>query len=161
MNGNEDGREAVKRGRYLARIHPELRPNVALAVAFRERGYSTSGIARKIDVSEGTVRKWMEQVAARFGPSAIETKWEEQRQGPLTEPTTDELRDELSPGVLADYLEYAQDYPDHVPKSVDPLKLEDVIEFHMWHARENPEDVHPHIDPDDLEDLLGGWFGHA
>lgn len=159
MNGNEDDREAVERGRYLVRIHPELRPDVALAVAFRELGYSTSRIAKKIDVTVSTVSKWMEQVAVRHGLSAIETKWEEQREGPLDEPTTNELRDKLSPVVLGDYLKIAQAHPDHVPDNVDPIEFEKVIESYLVYARKNSEDIPTGIDLDNLEKLLGGWFG--
>lgn len=111
-------REAIKRGRFLARRHG-IRDNVALALAYRELGYSYSGIAQKVEVGESTVKQWMEQIAARFGLQAIETKWEEQRRGPLREPTTAELRDELPASVRKEYLEIARSHPDRVPDNVD------------------------------------------
>lgn len=112
-------RAAAERGRYLTRVHQGLRDEQARAVAYRELGWSSSGIARKVDVGKATVQTWLEQVATRHGLRAVETKPESEREGPLPTPATDELRAELSPGVLAEYLELAQRHPGHVPGAVD------------------------------------------
>jgi hypothetical protein len=79
-----DDAHARVRGRYLASRHG-LRDGVAKAVAYRELGWTASPIARKLDVGESTVRGWLDDIAGRFGERATETKWEEQRTGPLGE----------------------------------------------------------------------------
>lgn len=71
-----------QRGRYLAREH-DLRDPVALAVAYREAGYTASGIAKKIDSTEGTVNGYLRQIADEYGLEATETKSVSRRQGPL------------------------------------------------------------------------------
>lgn len=82
VDETDEDREATERGRYLARRH-RLREQVALAVAYRELGYTASGIAGKVDVTPSTVQAWLDDVAERFGKRAIETKWKEQRTGRL------------------------------------------------------------------------------
>ena len=81
MSGDDD-REASQRAQFLERHH-DLREPVALALAYRELGYSHSGIARKIGVTAATVGKYMEEIAEEFGPEAVETKRPDEREGEL------------------------------------------------------------------------------
>lgn len=78
----EDDREAERRAQFLERRY-DFRSPKALALAYRELGYSHSGIARRIDSTEATVAKYMDAVADEFGPGAIETKRADEREGPL------------------------------------------------------------------------------
>lgn len=143
-----DANEARERARYLARKHPELRDEVALALAYRELGYTASGIAKcpGITVTEGTVNNWLDRIAARFGMRAIETKWREQRKGPLDEPTTETLAEELSAGVLADYLAIAKDNPEHVPDAVDIEELAESDDADPYAYHYTPDAPEPEAD---------------
>lgn len=67
----EHDRYAAERARVLERTTP-LREPEARALAYSELGYSTSGIARRVDVSRGTVREYLERATALFGPRAVE-----------------------------------------------------------------------------------------
>lgn len=78
----EDDLEARQRGRYLARRHG-LRRDVALALAFRELGWTASGISSKIDVTEATAAGWLDDIAEEYGLRAIETKQPDERTGGL------------------------------------------------------------------------------
>lgn len=65
---------ATARGRYLERAAPDLSKRQAKALAYREIGYSTGGIARKMETGEPTVKAYLETVAERFGRRALETR---------------------------------------------------------------------------------------
>lgn len=86
-DGGADADELInstpeQRARYLERTHG-LREPVALAVAYRECGYSVTGIAAQIDSTKGTVSGYLRDVADEYGLEAIETKPASARQGPL------------------------------------------------------------------------------
>lgn len=66
-------RHAEERATYLSRV-TDLRDPIALGLAYRELGYSHSGIAGECDVAEGTVDAWMADVADRFGKRALESR---------------------------------------------------------------------------------------
>ena len=68
-----EARYADKRAEYLVRV-TDLRKPVARGLAYRELGYTHSGIAKHCDVAEGTVSAWMADVADRFGERALETR---------------------------------------------------------------------------------------
>lgn len=46
----------------------------ARALAYSEIGHSHSGIAGHVDVTEGTVAGWLEELEVRFGPDAVFAK---------------------------------------------------------------------------------------
>lgn len=72
----DDDRLALERARYLRRItawDDDPRP-IALALAYRQLGYSHSGIAGKLDVSEATVSQYLDQVVAEYGWRAVESQ---------------------------------------------------------------------------------------
>lgn len=66
-------RSAHQRGAFLAQRY-DLREPVALALAYRERGWSHAGIAKKVDMSEATIASYMADLTDRFGPAVVETK---------------------------------------------------------------------------------------
>lgn len=111
----DEDRKALTRSRYLART-TDLTDREALALAYREMGYSASGVAGKIDSSAGTVRSYMRRTTAQYGWEATFTKLEEER-GDLEEVTPERL-DELSPQVRAAWREQASHSPEHVPEAV-------------------------------------------
>lgn len=68
-----DERYAKQRGSMLAR-QLDLRKVEAMAVAYAERGYSRSGIAKEMDTSEGTVEQYHQKAMALYGFEILETK---------------------------------------------------------------------------------------
>lgn len=72
-DGSGDKRYVRKRGEYLKRVS-SLRENICEALAWREIGYSKSGIAKKMDTTESTVKSWMEEVEEEYGKDALETR---------------------------------------------------------------------------------------
>ena len=56
MTRTTETRDVRERGKILAR-RSDLSEKEALTVAWKERGYSASGIAKHIDSTEGTVDK--------------------------------------------------------------------------------------------------------
>lgn len=78
-----EARQAEDRARELKRLH-NLREEVAYTAAWSELGYSFSGIAKKVDVTEDTVKHRIEQLEERFGWGCCMVKPEEERQGPLS-----------------------------------------------------------------------------
>jgi len=72
-DSDAEARYVDKRAEYLVRV-ADLRKPVARGLAYRELGYSHSGIATHCDVAEGTVDAWMADVAERFGKNALETR---------------------------------------------------------------------------------------
>ena len=51
-----------------------LPDSVATALAYRELGYTASGIAKRIDRTESTVRGYLDDVAESLGFEVLETK---------------------------------------------------------------------------------------
>lgn len=115
MTGSSHDRDTLKRARYLART-AGLNEQQSLALAYREQGYTASGIADKIDSTEGTVRSYMRRIAAQYGLSATETKVEEERTD--LEEVDHERLIALSDEVLDQYKEIARHAPEHVPETV-------------------------------------------
>lgn len=153
---DEDDAKARQRSDYLAKRHG-FTDDVARALAYRELGYSHSGISKKVDVTEATVQKWMDRIVVEYGLGAIETKWGEQREGRLGELTTESLIGELHPTVIAEYLELAQANLGNVPDAVDPYELELRVERWVSKARRDDPDI-PTSSIDDVASVLGGWY---
>lgn len=113
----EDERPALERARFLRRsADMDVTRKQAHALALREMGYTHAPIARELGSTETTVKGWLHRFAARYGLSAIETKWEEQR-GDLSVMTVERLAG-YSHGVRADYREIAESYREVVPEPV-------------------------------------------
>lgn len=72
-DGSRDEDYVKKRGEYLRRV-TDFREPIPQALAYREIGYSHSGIARELDTTESTVEKWMEEIAEEYGEETIETR---------------------------------------------------------------------------------------
>lgn len=108
-------RDTLQRSRYLART-TDLTDEQARALAYREQGYSHSGIAAKIDSTKGSVSDYMRRIAAQYGLSAIWTKTEEERTD--LEEVDHERLEALSASVRRQYVEIAEHAPEHVPASV-------------------------------------------
>lgn len=70
--GRDEDREAATVAQYLQRVHG-LREPKAQALAYRWQGYSHSGIARKVDTTEATVLKYMDEIEEEYGSEAILT----------------------------------------------------------------------------------------
>lgn len=116
-----DERKAVTRSRYLRRTS-DLTKTQSLALAYREMGYSASGVARKIDSTEGTVRNYVRRIAAQYGLEAVDTKLAEERTD--LEEITPERLDQLSPAVRADWRDMALDHLEHVPEELQEEVLD-------------------------------------
>lgn len=67
----DEHRYVNRRSSKLKRI-TDLRATVTEAIAWSELGYSSSGIARRMDTNEDTVGSWMEEAMARYGLSIAE-----------------------------------------------------------------------------------------
>jgi DNA-binding MarR family transcriptional regulator len=52
---------AQRRAQYV-KEQLGIRKRLALAFSYRELGYSTSGLAKKLDVTEGTTKKYVRQL---------------------------------------------------------------------------------------------------
>lgn len=65
-----DERLAYERARYLEATS-DLSAAEADAVAYAELGYSSSGIAKKIDSGESTVKAYLARTIAGYGPEAV------------------------------------------------------------------------------------------
>lgn len=72
-DGSGDDRHANERAAYLTR-RADLSENKALALAYRELGYSHSGIAKRCGVAESTVDGWMAEISDRHGRDALESR---------------------------------------------------------------------------------------
>lgn len=57
---------AKRAGNYLASTDVGLRDNAGLAVAYSMLGYTSSGIAKHVDVTERTVDKYLERAESRY-----------------------------------------------------------------------------------------------
>lgn len=120
-----DVRVAAKRAAYLAQT-TGLRKPVAQGVAYRELGYSHSGIAQQCAVAETTVDGWMGRVAAQYGLRAAETVRPDEEAGDLEPITHDDAR-ALStkrgrydtPSEREQWLAIAEDYRQYVPDDVE------------------------------------------
>lgn len=73
---SDDERLAERRAQYLRRTTQwsgEDGRSVALALAYRQLGYSHSGIAKRVGVGESTVASYMAEVAGTYSESVTET----------------------------------------------------------------------------------------
>lgn len=108
-------RAALERSRYLVAT-TDLTEREARALAYREMGYSSSGIAQKLERTPGTVTTYLDRIVAQYGLDAVETKLPEQR-GNLSEVTPERLA-ELSDGVREQYMAIACRELERVPEEI-------------------------------------------
>jgi DNA-directed RNA polymerase specialized sigma24 family protein len=67
----EDEERYVRaRGNYLERSEG-LPEKYGRMLGWSELGYSSSGIAKKMDVAQGTVRSWMDRIEEKYGTAAL------------------------------------------------------------------------------------------
>lgn len=66
----DEGRYAERRAEYLERT-ADLTEKKGRVLAYSELGYSSSGIAKRVDLAEATVKKHLEQLEVRFGPRTV------------------------------------------------------------------------------------------
>lgn len=109
-------RVATERASFLERT-TDLTDREALALGYREQGYSSSAIARFMDSTKQTIKRYMDRIVVQYGLEAIETKPPDDH-GDL-EPVTVQRLGQLSDAVLEQWLEAAADHPDQVPVEVD------------------------------------------
>jgi len=77
---SDEHRQARKRAQYLART-TELDPDKCLVLAYSEMGYTTHGISniKHVDVTQPTVKQWLNDIADTFGILAVMPKMPEDR----------------------------------------------------------------------------------
>jgi DNA-binding CsgD family transcriptional regulator len=108
----DEDRQAVERARYLNRT-TDLRRRVCETIAYAERGYSSAGIAKKIDATEGTVSNYLDRAVAHLGPEAVFPRAEADR-GDLNAVARGEVAE--WPAHYRDmFVEAAADHPDVAP----------------------------------------------
>jgi hypothetical protein len=78
-----DERKATERARWLAR-KTKMDRKVAEAVAWSELGFSTGGIAKKVERAESTVTNYLERAGARYGLAAMWARAEYDKHRELT-----------------------------------------------------------------------------
>lgn len=106
-------RQAKERAQYLKRA-TDLEAKHAEALAWRELGFSHAGVADKVGSSKSTVSGWLDRVAAQYGPAAVETKVNCQRDDDLTEVTREEIM--AYPDETIEWWRGAvEDHPDAAP----------------------------------------------
>ena len=115
-----DDREALQRARYLERT-TDLNEKEALAVAYRELGYSSAGASKRehLDATEGTVKNYCDRAAVIYGYEAVMAKQPDER-GDL-EPLSREEIENAPPHIRTEWLEAADDYPDRIPDHLEPV----------------------------------------
>jgi len=89
-DGRAVNRNARERGRYLARTS-ELTDREARVLAYSELGFSASGIAKRTGHTTGTVERYLERIAVRYGHGAIEPRREDEREGRPDEARREEI----------------------------------------------------------------------
>jgi len=82
---SDEHRQAQKRAQYLNRT-TELDRGKCLVLAYSERGYSTHGIAniKHVDVTQPTVKQWLDEIAEAYGILAVMPKVPDDR-GDITQ----------------------------------------------------------------------------
>lgn len=73
----DEQRWVERRAQYLQREYG-LRDRLARTLAWSDLGYSSSGIAKRVDSTETTVRSYLDEATERFGPYAVWAKTETQ-----------------------------------------------------------------------------------
>jgi len=109
----DDDREARERGRYLDAT-TDLTEREAHTVAYSEMGFSASGTANRTGYAEGSIERYLERTAVKYGHEAIVPKTADERDGTLVEVTREEVF-EYPEGTREWWLSTAADHPDMAP----------------------------------------------
>jgi DNA-directed RNA polymerase specialized sigma24 family protein len=64
--------EYVERRASFLRREYGLEDNLARALGWRELGFSTSGVADMMDISEGTARKYLDELREKIGEENVD-----------------------------------------------------------------------------------------
>jgi hypothetical protein len=83
-------REARERGRYLERTS-DLTDREAHTVAYSELGFSASGTSNRTGYGEGSIERYLERAAVKYGHEAIVPKLPDERDGKLVEVTREDV----------------------------------------------------------------------
>jgi len=94
MSGSEKDveRKVSRRAAYI-KASTELSATEAEALAYSELGFSTSGIAKRMDSTQGTAKTYLGRVIARFGPGAAYVRLEFDIERDLDPVTVDDITD--------------------------------------------------------------------
>lgn len=110
----DDERYVELRGRYIAKT-TELRLPESEAIAYAERGYSSNGISKQLDVSESTVKDYLRRAMALYGLEITETLLPKE-----SEPDYDRVEPDYHKSLEREeqkkWFEYVQRYNDKLPK---------------------------------------------
>jgi len=71
MDWRVDEERWVERRTQVLQRRDGLREVIAEAIAWHEIGYTSSGVAKQIDASQGTVRAYLDQVEDQHGLAAV------------------------------------------------------------------------------------------
>lgn len=129
MTGTD--RRASRRAAYIEST-TELSSIESEALAYSELGFSSSGIAKKLETTTGTVKTYLGRVIARFGPEATFVRLEfdiERDLDPVTVKDTerwtgaraawDEVDTDASQKLTgAVWRKHAKRHPEYVPPAV-------------------------------------------
>jgi hypothetical protein len=74
---HDEQRWVDRRAQFLQREYG-LRDRRSRTLAWSDLGYSSSGIAKRVDSTESTVRGYLDEASERFGPYAAWAKTETQ-----------------------------------------------------------------------------------
>lgn len=113
----DDDRYATQRATSLARI-TDLRRTEAEAIAYSERGYSSSGIAKRMDTTESTVKSYLERAMALYGLEiAFPLTTEELENSPPSHERVapDYYRSLPHRSLKKDWLKYVQRHSERIP----------------------------------------------
>lgn len=90
----------------------------AQTLAWREAGYSHSGIAKKVGCTEATVAERLDRITARYGIEAVLSKQPDERGRTPLSPATPEEIAAFPWQTQAAWRELAEQYPDRAPEWV-------------------------------------------
>ena len=110
----DDERYVELRGRYIAKT-TELRLPESEAIAYAERGYSSNGISKQMDVSESTVKDYLRRAMALYGLEIAETLLPDEPEPDYDKVSPDYHKD-LESKEKQKWAEYVHRYKDKLPK---------------------------------------------
>jgi hypothetical protein len=106
-------REARERGRYLDAT-TDLAKREAHTVAYSELGFSTSGTADRTEYGEGSIERYLERAAVKYGHEAIVPKTADDRDKELVEVTREDVF-EYPEGTREWWVDAAREHRERAP----------------------------------------------
>ncbi|MFB6224890.1 MAG: helix-turn-helix transcriptional regulator [Candidatus Paceibacteria bacterium] len=110
----DDERYVELRGRYIAKT-TQLRLPESEAIAYAERGYSSNGISKQMNVSESTVKDYLRRAMALYGLEIAETLLPNEPEPDYDKVNPDYHKD-LGSKEKQKWIEYVKRYNDKLPK---------------------------------------------